>query len=108
MNKYEEEARKLKKIGMLCSDAVFETFKNDLNLEGTPPAPRSIDGKCGALITAEYILKSLGREDLIDEYNNYFIDMFGSCKCLELMRTDRRCNDYVGESVKYISSIIKN
>lgn len=106
MNKYEENARKLKEGGLLCSDAVFSVFENELNLKGSPPAPRSIDGKCGALLTTEYILKSIGREDLIDEYNNYFINKFGSSKCLELMKKDRRCNDYVGESAKYISDII--
>ena len=106
MNKYEEKAKKLKESGLLCSDAVFDVFKSEFNLEGTPPAPRSIAGKCGALITTEYILKNIGRDDLIDEYNSYFINKFGSSKCLELMRKDRRCNDYVGESANYISNII--
>ena len=106
MNDYEVKARKLKQSGLLCSNAVFDTFKDEWNLEGKPPAPRSIDGKCGALLTTEYILKNIGREDLIDEYDELFLKKFGSLKCVDLMRKDRRCNDYVGESAKYISEII--
>ncbi len=105
MNVYEEKARKLKAGGLLCSNAVFDTFKSELNLEGKPPAPRSIDGKCGALLTTEFILKNFGRNDLIEDYNSLFISKFGSDKCIELMRKDRRCNDYVGESAKYISEL---
>ena len=39
MNDYEVKARKLKQSGLLCSNAVFDTFKDELNLEGKPPAP---------------------------------------------------------------------
>ena len=106
MNDYEVKARKLKQSGLLCSNAVFDTFKDELNLEGKPPAPRSIDGKCGALLTTEYILKNIGREDLIDEYDELFLKKFGSLKCVDLMRKDRRCNDYVGWAAKRLSEIL--
>jgi len=104
---YEEEARKLKSSGVICSNALFNVFKDDLNLTGNPPAPRSIDGMCGAYLTAKYILKEIGKEEYIDDYNKMFTEKFKSNKCLELMKKDRRCVDYVGESAKFINNLIK-
>lgn len=106
MDFYEKKARELKASGLLCSNAIYDSFKNDLNLNGEVPAPRSIDGKCGALLATEYILRNIDMEDYINDYNNFFISRFGSNKCIELMKKDRRCNDYVGESARYISDLL--
>ena len=106
MSKHEERARELKSMGNNCSVSLHQAFSEDMELNSNYPQPRSIDGKCGALLTTEYILKNIGREDLIDEYDELFLKKFGSLKCVDLMRKDRRCNDYVGESAKYISEII--
>ena len=106
MDKYEDKARSLKQSGALCSNAIFDAFKDELKLEGKPPLPRSIDGKCGAILTTEYILKNINREKYIDEYNKLFLDKFKYDKCLDLMKNDRRCSDYVGLSSRYISEIL--
>ena len=106
MEKYEIEARKLKESGKLCSNALYEVFKNDLKLEGNPPAPRSIDGICGAILTTEYILKQIGKEEYIEDYKEKFISKFKYIKCLELMRYEHRCSDYVGFSAEYITNLL--
>ena len=105
MNKYEEEARKLKIEGNNCSYSVYNAYAKDLNLSGQYPAPRSIDGKCGALLSALKILEETGNIEKKEEFEKEFIKEFGYCKCIELMRHDRRCNDYVGECAKMIDNM---
>lgn len=107
MTKHEEKARKLHKQGNNCSYAVYTSFKEDLKLDGNIPAPRSEQGKCGAAIAAEKILRELGKEDIIEEFEEEFIKKFGYITCIELMRTERRCNDYVGMSASFIDKIIE-
>ena len=102
MGKYTEMAREAKKRGVLCSDAIYNTFKDVLNLSGNIPAPRSIDGKCGAVLATEQILKELGKEDLIEEFEKEFLEEFGSLKCVELMRVDKKCSFYTAKGAKKI------
>lgn len=78
-----------------------------MNLSNDFPKPRSIEGKCGALLTAQKILKELGYEDKIEEFEKEFVKRFGYSKCIELMTHERRCNDYVGESARMLDEIIK-
>ena len=106
MNNHEELARVLKKQGNNCSESLHKAFKKDLKLSKDFPRPRSIDGKCGALLTAIKILKETGYEDKIEEFEKEFKSKFGYTKCVELMTHERRCSDYVGESAKYIDDII--
>ena len=106
MSKHEEIARNLKKQGNNCSTSVHNAFSEDIKLSKDFPQPRSIDGKCGALLTAIKILKELGYEDKIEEFEKEFESKFGYTKCVDLMTHERRCNDYVGESAKYIDSIL--
>ena len=105
MNNHEEIARKLKSEGNNCSYSVNNAF-NDLNLSSDFPAPRSIDGKCGALLTSIKILKEKGFEDKVEEFEAWFISEFGYNKCVELMTHERRCSDYVGMSAKKIDEIL--
>jgi len=102
MNKYEELARKYKSEGNLCSNALYKAFKEDLNLNEEPPKPRSIDGKCGTVLTTEFILKKIGKEKYYKEYEDLFLKEFGYLTCIELMRHERRCLDYVGFSANKI------
>ena len=102
----ETKARELKSNGTNCSIAIYTVFKDDYKISN-PPAPRSIDGKCGALLTTIEILKDLNKEEYIDEYIKEFINKFGSDKCLELMKKDRRCNDYVGWSTSKIEEYLE-
>ncbi len=106
MSKYEDNARLMHKQGNNCSYSIYNTFMRDYKLEGDYPKPRSIDGKCGAILTTEKILKELGKEEYIEQYEKEFLDKFGYVKCIDLMRNDRRCNDYIGFSVNKIEEIL--
>ena len=106
MSNHEEKARKLHKEGNNCSTSLHNAFIEDTKISSDFPAPRSIEGKCGALLTAIKILKETGHEEKIEEFEKEFIKRFGYSKCVELMTHERRCNDYVGESAKLLDKII--
>ena len=79
MNEYEVRARNFHKNGSNCSNSIYMTFKEILNIKDQPPRPRSIEGICGAVLTAEYILKRLGKEHLIDDFRKEFINYCEDC-----------------------------
>lgn len=106
MNKYEEVARNLKVNGNNCSYSVYNAFKEELKLNGEYPEPRSIDGKCGALLSALKILDETGNSNQKENFENEFVKEFGYAQCIELMTHERRCSDYVGWSANKISEII--
>ena len=106
MGKHEEQARNLHSKGNNCSISLYGAFLEDTKLDGNIPAPRSIAGKCGAVLAAEKILRELGKEKNIEEFEKEFISKFGYLTCIDLMRTERRCNDYVGESANLIDKIL--
>lgn len=106
MNKYEEVARNLKSQGNNCSYSVYNAFINDFKLNGNYPEPRSIENKCGALLTALKILKEKGYEEELDRFENEFLNEFGYCKCFELMTHGGRCNDYVGWSANKLYEVL--
>jgi len=106
MGKHEEKARNMKIQGNNCSVSVYKTFMEYKRLDGEIPEPRSIDGKCGALLAAIKILKETGHEDQIEEFEKKFIELFGYNKCKDLMAHERRCTDYVGECAKLLDEIL--
>lgn len=106
MNNHEKEARELKKQGNNCSVSLNRAFSKDTNISNEYPEPRSIEGKCGALLTALKILDEIGYSEKKEEFEKEFIKKFGYSKCFELMKHERRCNDYVGESAKIIDEIL--
>ena len=107
MNKHEEQARMLHKQGNNCSTSLHKVFADEFELSNDIPAPRSIEGKCGAAIVAEKILKEIGKEDKIEEFEKEFISRFGNIKCMELIKKGRRCNDYIGETADIIDNILR-
>ena len=107
MTNHEERARKLHRMGNNCSISVNNAFSKDTEISSDFPAPRSIDGKCGALLTSLKILREKGYEDKQGEFENWFINRFGYSKCVDLMTHERRCNDYVGESARMLDEILK-
>ncbi len=107
MNNHEEEARKNHKKGNNCSVSLHSVFEKEYKLSKDFPMPRSIDGKCGALLTAIQILKEIGHEDKIEEFEKEFIRKFGYTKCLDLVTHGRKCNDYVGEAAKMLDEILE-
>jgi len=107
MNKYEELARKLKESNN-CSYSVYNAFKDVLTLSGNIPAPRSIDGKCGALLAALQILDETGNSDKKEQFEKDFINEFQYSKCVDLMSHERMCFGYSGWCAKRISELLKN
>lgn len=108
MSEFEEKARELKTSGNNCSVSLYTAFKEKLNLKGDAPQPRSVEGKCGALLTAIKILEETGHADKIDELEREFIKRFGYSKCVELMTHERRCVDYVGECARMVEEIVNS
>ncbi len=106
METHEQIARKLKENGNNCSYSLHTSLKEDLHLADAFPAPRSIEGKCGALLTAQKILKDTGHEDKIEEFEKEFERRFHYVKCIDLMAHERRCSDYVGESAAMLDEIL--
>lgn len=107
MESHEARARNHFKKGKNCSISIHEAFKEDIKLDPDFPMPRSIDGKCGALLTSIKILKETGHEEKIEEFEKEFIKKFKFTKCIELVKYERRCNDYVGECAKMIDAILE-
>ena len=106
MVKHEERARTIHKQGNNCSYSLYTAFEDDTKLDGNIPAPRSEAGKCGAVLAAEKILRELGKADIIEEFEKAFIAEFGYITCIDLMKHDRRCNDYVGKSAELIDKML--
>lgn len=106
MGNHENRARQLHNQGNNCSTSLHNAFSEDTDLSKEFPAPRSIEGKCGALLTAEKILREKGHEDKIEEFEEEFVKRFGYSKCMDLMRHERRCNDYVGEAARLLDEMI--
>ncbi len=92
---HEPEARAIHRTGTNCSTAVYRAFSDVDKAGGTPPAPRSIAGKCGALLTAQQVLKDMG-VDAADELERDFCERLGFVTCIDLKRARRDCNDCVG------------
>ena len=96
----------LKKQGNNCSVSLHLAFLQDTNISNEYPNPRSIEGKCGALLTALKILKETGNSEKQEEFEKNFKEKFGYTKCFDLMTHEKRCTDYVGESAKMIDEIL--
>ena len=94
--------------GNNCSKSIYDAYKYDLNIDENYPRPRSIDGKCGAVLVTEFILKEKDREDLITEYLSIFKKKYGSLKCKELTGNREKCNDYIGFSADYLKDKVWN
>lgn len=108
MYNHEEKAREYKQNGNNCSVSMHKAFSEDINLSKDFPAPRSIEGKCGALLTALKILEETGHSDKKEKFEKEFIKKFGYTKCIELMTHEKRCNDYIGKSAKMIDDILNS
>ena len=106
MNKYEECARNMYKVKKNCSYALYNAFKREYNLDDEIPNPRSIDGMCGNVLTAHKILKDIGKEEYIKEFDRKFLNEFKSNKCLELLKNNNNCIYYVGYSANILSELL--
>lgn len=102
---HETEARRVHNTGYNCSNSVYQAFSDIDEAGGTPPAPRSIEGKCGALLTAQKVLRDLGI-DREDELEQAFEREFGFVTCRDLKRNRCNCNDCVGVASRLADELI--
>ena len=104
---HENIARSAHKRGTSCAGSVYQAF-SDVNKQMTSaPAPRSEGGKCGAVLSAEKVLRETGTGK-IDEFEQEFIRQFGSLKCFELLGRRRgACNDFVGAAAGIAEKLIQ-
>lgn len=95
---HEKIARANHRSGMSCSGAVYRAF-SDINRQmSSAPVARSEGGKCGAVLSAEKVLRETGTGK-IDEFEQEFIKQFGSVRCSDLLGRRRgKCNDFVGSA----------
>lgn len=100
----EQAAKKKHNSGYSCASAVYSAF-NDV-VSGTSPIPRSEDGKCGAVLAAEKVLRQLGYNS--QAFDQQFVRQFGSLKCDELRRARYSCNDLVGAAADFAAKTINN
>ncbi|MBR3235764.1 MAG: hypothetical protein IKG11_09130 [Atopobiaceae bacterium] len=98
---HEKEARAIHRSGYNCSNSVYQAFSDIDHAGGNPPAPRSIAGKCGALITAQKVLRDLGI-DREEELEQAFASELGYVLCRDLKRNRVDCNDCVGVAARLV------
>ena len=96
---YDETARKEHRSGYSCSAAVYNTFA-DINPNSTSaPVPRSEGGKCGAVLAAEKVLSEMGVKN---DFEQRFLEKYGSVKCAALRMKRIPCNDLVGTAAAFV------
>ena len=114
MNEMEIQARQNHKQGNNCSCSLAMAFADKMHMKAeeakqTVPPPRSIDGKCGAYLSAVTILEKLG-PDRVQEFEEAFLEQNGSLKCKEILAgravTGRTCNDVIGEAAAKLEAVI--
>ncbi len=114
MTEIETLARKNHKSGYNCSQSVAAAFSETMGIseneaKGSAPAPRSIGGKCGALLAAEMVLDrlSINRKD---ELEKKFATENGAVECNKLrspeIRKIKSCNDFVGSASRLVEEMI--
>ena len=109
----EENARAYHKKGNNCSKAVYAAYADKLGL--TPeealkaaPAPRSVAGQCGALLAGKKVLEQL-KPEAVEELDKKFIETYGHTECAKLIALHglkKYCNDYVGNSAKWVEELL--
>ena len=114
MNEMEMKARENHRNGNNCSASLAMAFADKLGMSADEakafvPAPRSIDGKCGAYLSVVAMLEKMGI-DKTKEYEKMFLEKEGSLFCKELIAgragTGRTCNDIIGEAAEMFDSLI--
>ena len=104
---YETIARNNHNGGMNCALSVYDALGMSNPNKTTAPRPRSEDGKCGAVISAEQTIREMGgtQED-IAEFERRFMEKFQHLQCSELRGILRgKCNDYVGAAAAIVSQM---
>lgn len=92
---------------MNCAAAVYDALSMTNEHKTTPPRPREENGKCGAVLAAEKVIREMGgTEEAVLEFEKRFLDKFQHLKCSELRGILRgKCNDYVGVAASIVAQM---
>ena len=95
---YETIARNNHSSGMNCAAAVYDALGINNPNKTEAPRPRAIEGKCGAVLAAEQVIREAGgTEEDVAEFDKRFTEKYKHLKCSELRGfLSGKCNDYVG------------
>ena len=113
---YEDTARGLfHKDGANCSQAVAAAFADRIGMSAeeamkTTPVPRSIDGKCGAVLASEMILDKLSidkKEEFEEEFRK--LNKYIECKPLVAQKKEmgKTCHDFVGDAARILEGLLE-
>lgn len=102
---HENRARAIHRSGYNCSQSVDRAFADVNAAAGNPPAPRSIAGKCGALLAAQKIIADMGI-DRANELEHDFKTELGYVLCRDLKRNRVSCNDCVGVAAQLVDKYL--
>lgn len=102
---HEATARQIFSSGPNCSVSIYQAFSDVDKVGGTPPAPRSIEGKCGALLGAQRVLEDMGVGNT-EELEQEFLAELGYVKCVDLKRNRVSCNDCVGTAARLVDKYL--
>ena len=103
---YETTARNGHRSGQNCAMAVYGAFQQVNENSTSAPRPREVDGKCGAVLAAEKVMREMNIGDTA-EFDKEFERLYGSLKCADLRGTaSGKCNDYVGIAARMVGERI--
>ena len=103
---HEKTARAAHRSGYSCASSVYKAFSDINKNSSVAPMPRSEGGKCGAVLSAEKVLREMGIQKQ-EAFEEAFIKEFGSLKCFKLMRSHHSCNDFVGAAARILDTLIQ-
>ena len=102
---HEMTARQIHRGGYSCAASVYKAFSDLHGGDGSVPVPRSDGGKCGAVLSAEKILREYGTGS-VEKFDELFIRRFGSLKCGDLLSRGYGCNEYVGHAAALVDELL--
>ena len=102
---HEMTARQFHRSGNSCAASVYRAFSDLHGGSGSVPVPRSEGGKCGAVLSAEKILREYGAGST-EKFEELFIARFGSLKCSDLLSRGYGCNEYVGHAAALVDDLL--
>lgn len=103
---YEAAARNSHRSGQNCAMAVYGAFRQVNGNSTSAPRPREEDGKCGAVLAAEKVMREMNIGDTA-EFDKEFERLYGSLKCADLRgAATGKCNDYVGTAAKMVGELL--
>ena len=103
---FEKTAREKHLSRINCASSVYQTFL-EVNPNSTfAPMPRDEGGRCGAVLSAEKILREVGI-GRTDEFDRRFTERYSSVMCADIRgKNGISCNEYVGIAARILEEML--